>query len=122
MKMTNFLLQELKHVKPTEVKKELSVKKLVALANARAVKLAKSNIVNLKTSLTFSSIFNNILLPVFTYLIKFRNNRFYRLFRLIRSILPILLIELVYNLVFYFIYLFIENVNLLFSVALRLYN
>jgi hypothetical protein len=84
MKMTNFLLQEIKNVKSTD-KKELSVKKLVALANARAAKLAKLNVSDFKSGINsgWSSIFNKILLPIFNLYLKHRNNFYYRLFRLV---------------------------------------
>jgi hypothetical protein len=91
MKMTNFLLQEIKNVKPiktVENKKELSVKKLVSLANARAAKLAKLNALDVKTSVMsgWSKVFHSLLLPIFEFYLQFRNNRIYRLFRLIGRI------------------------------------
>jgi hypothetical protein len=91
MKFTNILLKDLKtskaRIEASEVKpaKVLTLKQLAALAQGRAKRLqelANSNAISkIKSVLTYTSIFNNIFLPIFTHLIKFRNNRIYRLFK-----------------------------------------
>jgi hypothetical protein len=90
--------------KSTEVKKELSVKKLVALAFARAAKLAKLNLTDLKLGVNsgWTKVFNQVLLPIFEFYLKFRNNKIYRLFRLVGKIYLIsYLITLLLALAFY---------------------
>lgn len=66
--------------------KELSVAKLVSLANARAAKLAKANLNKIISKFNTVPYFNKYFISLFSILLKLRNNKIYRLIRLIGKI------------------------------------
>jgi hypothetical protein len=94
MKFTNILLKDLKlgkaNIESVKPVKTLTLKQLSALAQGRAKRLqelANSNAISkIKSVLTYTNIFNNIFLPLLSLYLKFRNNKIYRLFRLVGRI------------------------------------